>query len=131
MAQSSVFQEEEKLQLEKKRLLQEQEKLLSGMQILSLEIRQEASRIHHLCRDMVAWETEEDLAQVQQAAETAQNIYAALENTGAQLFARPLSSLSKPRPLWQSSLRQFEILPTRWKTIWTHTRPKQIKNRPH
>lgn len=91
VAQSSVFQEEEKLQLEKKRLLQEQEELLSGMQILSLEIRQEASRIHHLCRDMVAWETEEDLAQVQQAAETAQNIYAALENTGAQLFARPLS----------------------------------------
>ena len=91
VAQSSVFQEEEKLRQEKKRLLKEQEKLLSGIQALWLEIRLESSRIHHLCREMMAWETEEDLAQVQQAAETAQKIYAGLENAGSQLFALPLS----------------------------------------
>lgn len=89
--QSNVFQEEDKLRRKKKTLLQEQEKLLSGMQALTLEIRQETSRIHHLCGDITTWEMEEDLAQVQQAAEAAQKVYTALENAESQLFARPLS----------------------------------------
>lgn len=91
VAQSSIFQEEEKLQQKKNALLLEQKKLLSGMQALSLEIRRENSRIHHLCREVMAWEMEEDLVQVQQTAETAQRVYAVLENAGSQLFAYPLS----------------------------------------
>ena len=91
VAQSSVFREEEKLRQKKETLQREQEKLLSGMQELTLEIRQEVSRIHRLCGDITDWETEEELAQVQQAAQTAQEIYAVLEQAGSQLFARPLS----------------------------------------
>lgn len=88
--QSDVFQEEDKLQQKKKTLLQEQERLLSGIQALTLEIRRETSRIQHLCGDITAWEMEEDLTQVQQAAEMAGKVYAALEDADSQLFARPL-----------------------------------------
>lgn len=70
--QSDVFQEEDKLQQKKKTLLQEQERLLSGIQALTLEIRRETSRIQHLCGDITAWEMEEDITQVQQAAEMAE-----------------------------------------------------------
>lgn len=89
--QSNVFLEEEKLQQKKNALLQEREKLQSGMQALSLEIRQEVSRIQRVCGDLTAWEAEEDLFQVQQAAAAAQTVYAALDHAGSELFARPLS----------------------------------------
>ena len=89
--QSDVFQEEDKLRQKKKTLLQEQERLLSGIQALTLEIRRETSRIQHLCGDITAWEMEEDITQVQQAAEMAGKVYAALEDADSQLFARPLS----------------------------------------
>ena len=89
--QNNVFLEEEKLQQKKNALLQEREKLQSGMQALSLEIRQEVSRIQRVCGDLAAWEAEEDLFQVQQAAAAAQTVYAALDVAGSELFARPLS----------------------------------------
>lgn len=101
--QSDVFQEEDKLRQKKKTLLQEQERLLSGIQALTLEIRRETSRIQHLCGDITAWEMEENITQVQQAAEMAGKVYAVLEDADSQLFARPLSLLSKPRLRWQSS----------------------------
>lgn len=97
VAQSSVFQEEEKLQQKKLTLSQEQKKLMEGLRALALEIRREASRINHLCGDITAWETEEDLAQVRQAAETAQKVYAALAGAGPELFARPLSLFERAR----------------------------------
>lgn len=89
--QSDVYQEEDKLRQKKKTLLQEQERLLSGIQALTLEIRRETSRIQHLCGDITAWEMEEDITQVQQAAEMAGKVYAALEDADSQLFARPFS----------------------------------------
>lgn len=89
--QSDVFQEEDKLRQKKKTLLQEQERLLSGIQALTLEIRRETSRIQHLCGDITAWEMEENITQVQQAAEMAGKVYAVLEDADSQLFARPLS----------------------------------------
>ncbi|MFQ7399042.1 MAG: hypothetical protein ACLRNW_14755 [Neglectibacter sp.] len=90
---SDVFQEEDKLRQKKKTLLQEQERLLSGIQALTLEIRRETSRIQHLCGDITAWEMEENITQVQQAAEMAGKVYAVLEDADSQLFARPLSPL--------------------------------------
>ena len=49
VAQSNVYQEEEKLQQQKRLLDAEQEKLVSGCQNLALEIRRETDRIHLLC----------------------------------------------------------------------------------
>ena len=53
VAQSSVFQEEEKLQRQKEALLQEQKKLIEGLQSLALDIRRESDRISHLCEDIL------------------------------------------------------------------------------
>ena len=91
VAQSSVFQEEEKLQQEKQLRVEEQKRLINGLQALSLEIRREANRISHLCGDIAGWEAEKDLTRVQQAVEAARKAYAAFENAGPELFAHPLS----------------------------------------
>ena len=90
VAQSSIFQEEEKLRQKKNLLTQEQKKLAEGLQALSLEVRREAGRIGHLCGEILSWQPEETLAPVQQAAEEARKAYAALEDAGPALFARPL-----------------------------------------
>lgn len=91
VAQSSVFQEEEKLRQKKSLLIQEENKLTEGLQALSLEIRREAGRVSHLCGEITSWQPEEVLLPVQQAAEVARKAYAALEDAGPALFARPLS----------------------------------------
>lgn len=91
VAQSSVFQEEEKLRQKKNLLTQEEKKLTEGLQALSLEVRREAGRIGRLCGEILSWQPEETLAPVQEAAEAARKAYAALEEDGPALFARPLS----------------------------------------
>ena len=90
VAQSSVFQEEEKLQRQKEALLQEQKKLIEGLQSLALDIRRESDRISHLCEDILALEGDRSLTPVQEAAETAKKAYSVFAGAGFELFARPL-----------------------------------------
>ena len=91
VAQSSVFQEEEKLQRQKEALLQDQKKLMGGLQSLALVIRRESDRISHLCEDILALEGERSLTPVQEVAETAKKAYSVFAGAGFELFARPLS----------------------------------------
>ena len=91
VAQSSVFQEEEKLQRQKEALLQDQKKLMGGLQSLALDIRRESDRISHLCEDILALEGERSLTPVQEVAETAKKAYSVFAGAGFELFARPLS----------------------------------------
>lgn len=91
VAQSSIFQEEEKLHQQKLMCNNEQQKLTEGLQTLAQEIRREAGRIDRLCGDIISWDEEESLAPVRQAAETAQKAYTVFENAGAELFARSIS----------------------------------------
>lgn len=95
VAQSNVYQEEDKLRQQKLLCTREQQKLTEGLQALTLEIRREASRIGHLCENITAWDEEEVLVQVQQAAETARKAYTVFDDAGAELFARPLSLFEK------------------------------------
>ena len=90
VAQSSVFREEEKLQRQKEALLQEQKKLIEGLQSLALDIRRESDRISHLCEDILALEGDRSLTPVQEAAETAKKAYSVFAGAGFELFARPL-----------------------------------------
>ena len=91
VAQSSVFQEEEKLQQEKRSRQEEQARLGKGLQSLALEIRREAVRLSSLCNSIGGWEEEEELVQVRRAAEAAQKAYAVLAHADQEIFAYPLS----------------------------------------
>lgn len=91
VAQSSVCQEEEKLQREKETLLQEQKKLMGVLQSRALDIRRESERISHLCHRIATLEDDDRLAPVQEAADAAQKAYAVFQDAGYELFARPLS----------------------------------------
>ena len=83
VAQSSVFREEEKLQRQKEALLQEQKKLIEGLQSLALDIRRESDRISHLCEDILALEGDRSLTPVQEAAETAKRRIPSLREPGS------------------------------------------------
>ena len=91
VSQSSVFQEEEKLQQEKRSRQEEQARLGKGLQSLALEIRREAVRLSSLCNSIGGWEEEEELVQVRRAAEAAQKAYAVLAHADQEIFAYPLS----------------------------------------
>ena len=67
-AQSSVFQEEEKLRTRKQALLNEQEKLIQDLQSLALEIKRESFRLNGLCDSVLKQDAEEILLPVQKAA---------------------------------------------------------------
>lgn len=91
VAQSSVFQEEEKLRQEKRSRQEEQTRLGEGLQALALEIRREAVRLSSLCNSIGDWEEEEQLVQVRRAAEATQKAYAVLAQADQEIFASPLS----------------------------------------
>ena len=67
-AQSSVFQEEEKLRSRKQVLLAEQEKLMQGLQSLALEIKRESLRLNSLCDSILKQDAEEVLLPVPKAS---------------------------------------------------------------
>lgn len=96
-AQSSVYQEEEKLSGKKKVLIQEQQKLIETLQNLALEIKREAARVNHLCTDILSWDAEGILAQVQECAKLAQKAYAVFDGAGYELFKCPLSIFEAAR----------------------------------
>lgn len=90
-AQSSVFQEEEKLHARKQALLDEQKKLVKELQNLSLEIKKEALRLGSLCIAILEWNMEEALVPVQKAAEEAQKAYAFFSSGGYEMFSASLT----------------------------------------
>ena len=91
VAQSNVYQEEEKLQQQKRLLDAEQEKLVSRCQNLAQEIRRETDRIHLLCDKIADWNEEKVLEPVQQAAESAKKAYTPFKTVGPELFAKPIA----------------------------------------
>lgn len=90
-AQSSVFQEEEKLRNRKQALLDEQEKLLQELQTLALEIKREALRLNDLCASVLEWDAEEMLTPVQEAAEAAHKAYALFRGGSYEIFSHSLA----------------------------------------
>ena len=119
VAQSSVFQEEEKLQQEKRSRQEEQARLGKGLQSLALEIRREAVRLSSLCNSIGGWEEEEELVQVRRAAEAAQKAYAARS-----------PSLSRLRERSQISIIRSEVPLTGWTICWRNIEQRRTRRRP-
>ena len=90
-AQSSVFQEEEKLRNRKQALLDEQKKLLQDLQSLALEIKRETLRLDNLCNSVLERETEETLLPVQKAAESVLKAYSLFTSGNYEIFSHSLT----------------------------------------
>lgn len=90
-AQSSVFQEEEKLRNRKQALLDEQKKLLQDLQSLALEIKREALRLDGLCNSVLERETEETLLPVQEAAANVLKAYSLFTSGNYEIFSHSLT----------------------------------------
>lgn len=90
-AQSSVFQEEDKLRGQKRALLDEQKKLMQELQALALEIKREALGLKELCAALLRCDAEEVLAPVQQAAEVVQRGYAPFASGSYEIFSHSLT----------------------------------------
>lgn len=91
-AQSSIFQEEEKLRSRKQTLLDEQKGLLQGLQGLALEIKRESLRLGDLCASILAWDAEEILFPVQEAAEAVHKAYTAFSGGSYEIFSYSLTA---------------------------------------
>lgn len=87
-AQSDTYQERERLENQKQSLLTEQSKLVQEMERDALEIKREALRLTHLCETALAWDAEEVLVPVQQAAEQVQRTYARLSSGECAIFSQ-------------------------------------------
>ncbi|MGI6029160.1 MAG: ATP-binding protein [Candidatus Heteroscillospira sp.] len=90
-AQSSVFQEEEKLRNRKQALLDEQKKLLQDLQSLALEIKRETLRLDNLCNSVLERETEETLLPVQEAAADVLKAYSLFTSGNYEIFSHSLT----------------------------------------
>ena len=90
-AQSSVFQEEEKLRTRKQALLNEQEKLIQDLQSLALEIKRESLRLNGLCDSVLKQDAEEILLSVQKAAENVLKAYSLFTSGNYELFSHSLA----------------------------------------
>ena len=90
-AQSSVFQEEERLCTAKQALLNEQKKLLQDLQSVALEIKKETLRLNAFCTTVLKFDPEEILVPVQEAAEEALKAYALFETGNYEIFSHSLT----------------------------------------
>ena len=84
-AQSSVFQEEEKLRSHKQALLDEKKQLHRDMQSLAQEIKKEALRLNNLCSSIL--EQEELLLPVQEAAQEVLKAYSVFASENDEMFS--------------------------------------------
>ena len=89
-AQSSVFQEEERLRNQKQMLLDEQKKLMQDLQNLALEIKRDALWWNELCSSISEWSPEEILVPVQNAADEVLKSYAFFTSANYEIFAQSL-----------------------------------------
>ena len=96
-AQSSVFQEEEKLCGRKQALLDEQKGLIQSLQSLAREIEIDSLQLHDLCDAILKQETEEVLLPVQKAAESVLKAYAPFTSGNYEIFAYSLTPFESAR----------------------------------
>lgn len=94
-AQSSVFQEEEKLRNRKQVLLEEQKKLLQDLQSLALKIKKEALRLNSLCNAVLKQDKEKALSPVYEAAEDVLKAYALFTSGNYEIFSHSLDPFEK------------------------------------
>lgn len=94
-AQSSVFQEEEKLRNRKQVLLDEQKKLLQDLQSLALQIKKEALRLNSLCNAVLKQDKEKVLSPVYEAAEDVLKAYALFTSGNYEIFSHSLDPFEK------------------------------------
>lgn len=90
-AQSSVFQEEERLRNQKQMLLDEQKKLMQDLQALTVEIKRDALWWNELCGSILAWNSEEVLGPVQDAAEEVLKTYRLFTSGNYEIFSHSLT----------------------------------------
>ena len=86
-AQSSVFQEEEKLRDRKQALLDEQKRLMQDLQSLALEIKRESLQLNGLCDSVLKQDAEEVLLPVQEAAERVRKTYSLFASGSYEIFS--------------------------------------------
>ena len=86
-AQSSVFQEEEKLHNRKQALLDEQKRLMQDLHALALEIKRESLQLNGLCDSILKQDAEEVLLPVQEAAESVQKAYLLFASGSYEIFS--------------------------------------------
>lgn len=86
-AQSSVFQEEEKLRNRKQALLDEQKRLMQDLQSLALEIKKESFQLNGLCDSVLKQNAEEVLLPVQEAAESVRKTYSLFVSGSYEIFS--------------------------------------------
>lgn len=90
-AQSSVFQEEERLRNQKQMLLDEQKKLMQDLQALAVEIKRDALWWNELCRAVLEWNSEEVLGPVQDAAEEVLKTFKLFTAGNYEIFSHSLT----------------------------------------
>ncbi len=88
--QSSVSQEQEKLNKQKIDLQTEQEKLMRGLQNMALEIRRDSLKIHEFRNSALSWESEKLLLPVLEMADTADKALVKLQSGSHEIFSYPL-----------------------------------------
>ena len=86
-AQSSVFQEEERLRNRKQALLDEQKRLMQDLQSLALEIKKESFQLNGLCDSVLKQNAEEILVPVQEAAESVLKAYSLFTSGSYEIFS--------------------------------------------
>ena len=102
-AQSSVFQEEEKLRNRKQALLDEQKRLMQDLQSLALEIKKESFQLNGLCDSVLKQNAEEVLLPVQEAAESVLKTYSLFTSGSYEIF----SYSSAPFEIAQQAAAEF------------------------
>lgn len=90
-AQSDVFHEENRLNMEKNALLKEQQRLQAQVKSTALEIKREAVRLQTLCQAAADWPEDPFLAPARDIAGEARRVYAGFVGSNDQMFAKPLS----------------------------------------
>ena len=96
-AQSSVFQEEEKLRSRKQGLLEEQEQLRQNLKSLAQEIRREALRLEELCNAILRQKENELLSPVQEAARGVLKAYSVFGSGDEEMFSHSLAPFENAR----------------------------------
>jgi len=90
-AQSSVFQEEERLRNQKQMLLEEQKKLMLDLHTVAMEIKRDALWWNDLCNAIIGLDSEEVLVPVQNAAEEVLKTFNLFTAGNYEIFSHSLT----------------------------------------
>ena len=90
-AQSSVFQEEERLRNQKQMLLEEQKKLMLDLHTVAMEIKRDSLWWNDLCNAIIGLDSEEVLVPVQNAAEEVLKTFNLFTAGNYEIFSHSLT----------------------------------------